>query len=619
VSFQLLGLEGSVSPETIVVWGAAAVLLDGRVVNTMTRRTLSVEEARSLARDGHLHLIVPALEIDDAQAESPLIVTRVDLGSPLHRSFLVDRDKIVGVAKTQRVDMVQFYVFEDRASFDAYAHRVEQAVLRDVLYSSDTSTAEAVVRHRNVVRTALTLLPSSPELNALRVYLGPTQAVERVARASLRGDIALRRFDRFLSALQRSADREYELKYEHGAATGGGLDVDIAAGTLKALTKANRLLRFPVQKDFPFLQQPPPFRLQRMEAASAHMYFVANARDDETLGERVARYLSLELLENALDGRVELTDTDDQRALETTVQKIIKPTPDTDLRHKRLAEEDLQPVAAPVVEVREPVRSERMDFLGVISGLKEDNQAELQLAPNLRISVSTETTGEENGGSPDGADTIRRDGRFLRRPCLISLVRQHIEGDKPKFFLQALHLLNAGEQAVVTALPSSVVEEAFMVGLNLTVTLSANADQIDGDLGQIAVANSGTLEAARNFLEALSRASNNYELTHTDPPSRWLHPSRPREAPSLARVIVVLQSLQGAALVDAVRIRVEKRFGKPVRRNNTRREALDHPDLLTFDAENPHLMRLTDRGAAYYRVYVAAGGVTQRLDQGTDA
>lgn len=612
MSFQLIGIEGGVAPGSVVVWGAAAVVIEGNVVNTVTRRKLSAADAHQLAADGHLHLITPPIEIDDRQSESPLIVARIDLGSPLHHSFAADRARLVGIAKVERTDSAQFYVFEDRASFDAYARRAADAVVADVLYSAEDHAQETLARHRNVVRTALTLVPSSPELNALRAYLAPTQAVERIARASLRGDISLRKFEQFLSALRKSGEGHYELKYVRGAATGGGLDVDVAANTFQALTKAGKLLRFPIHDEFPFLHQPPPFRLQKLEAASAHMYFVPNARADETLGDRVARYLSLRLLEDALDGRVELKDPDDQRALEETVQKIVRPSPDTEVRHKRLTDNELERVEAPVVEAPATVRSERMDLLGVISGLKNDNQAELQIASHIRISVSTDTTGEDSDEPPDGADTIRRDGRFLRRPCLMSIVRAQAKGGKPKYFLQALRLLRAGETVVVTALPSSVVDGAFMVGINLRVVYADDANRINGDLGEIAVDSSGTLRAATAFVDALMKSAYEYELAHPDPPSRWLQPSKPKEPSPLHRVIVTLAFLGGTAHVDAIRTMIDRRFGKAMWTGNVRREVLQNPELLHFDSENNRTVHLTDKGAAYHRVYVAAGGLTTK-------
>jgi hypothetical protein len=153
-----------------------------------------------------------------------------------------------------------------------------------------------------------------------------------------------------------------------------------------------------------------------------------------------------------------------------------------------------------------------------------------------------------------------------------------------------------------------------MVGLRIRVRLSNRSNRLTGSLGRINVDSTGALETAREFLENLARASAMYELEHAGPASRWIGPPRIDEASPLARVVIVLQSRDGAANVSVIRTLVERRFGRAVRGNNTRREVIRNPELLEFDAENGQLVRLTEHGARFYTAYVGAGGASQKLD-----
>lgn len=255
MSLRVWGAEGSLTPDAVVVWGAAALLVDGHVVNSFTGRRVSLDEAEQLCASGHLLKFDQPIVLRGVHEPSPLVATIVRRASPWHSLFVVEREKTVGLAKMANNDDWLYYIFEDQPSFDGYATKVADVVLRDVLYSPDTLSDEAMTRHRAVVRNALGLSPGHPDLNALRTFLSPTSIVERAALSSLRGDIATRRFHRTLTALRRSADDRYELKYEHGAAAGGGMDVDIAADTLQAVNRASQLLQESIDTPLKILEE----------------------------------------------------------------------------------------------------------------------------------------------------------------------------------------------------------------------------------------------------------------------------------------------------------------------------------------------------------------------------
>jgi hypothetical protein len=105
---------------------------------------------------------------------------------------------------------------------------------------------------------------------APRFYLSENNnhLVERMARASVRPSTAVAEFQLLLRAL-RSQNDKYELKYEEGAASGGGFDVDVAVSTLNAIQLAHRSFKSTLRRQFPFIKEIPSPRFREMKAASA--------------------------------------------------------------------------------------------------------------------------------------------------------------------------------------------------------------------------------------------------------------------------------------------------------------------------------------------------------------
>ena len=98
------------------------------MINTLTRRTLSRQDVHELLAEGHVYLLEAPIQIEDKHQESPLIVVMINRQSPVHHLFLVDRQKTSGLAAVHQTHQRQYYVFEDRGSFDTYAQTVFQAV-----------------------------------------------------------------------------------------------------------------------------------------------------------------------------------------------------------------------------------------------------------------------------------------------------------------------------------------------------------------------------------------------------------------------------------------------------------------------------------------------------------
>ena len=173
-------------------------------------------------------------------------------------------------------------------------------------------------------------------------------------------------------------------------------------------------------------------------------------------------------------------------------------------------------------------------------------------------------------------------------------------------------VLKRGDNRLITALPSGVLAGAFIVGLNLKIAYKKDASLVT-PMGTFESVTDGTLDTARRWLAEYREACNEFELQQDPTQLQWLPPSKKEKASSLHRVMIVLHELHGAALATDVVAGINDRFDTVVRVNNTRREALHHPELLHFADEAEKVLLLTDRGRAYIAAYIAAGGATTPL------
>ena len=493
------------------------------------------------------------------------------------------------------------YIFSDSDAFGRYAKEVADAIVSDILYSGMPASEP----NRELVRLALILASGNPALNAVRVFLSEnnTSFVERMARASVRPPSAIIDFELLLRALRSDKD-EYELKYEEGAAAGGGFDVDVAVSTLSAIQLAHKSFKPTLERQYPFIREIPSPRFREMRAASAELHFVSSVAH-RPLGDRVARYLSLHFLEESLRGS-DPTVVPQSRELQQAIRRIAQPSSETRLSQKRLEKQDREEVtyvAAPRPSVE---RSGVLKVLGVISGLEKDFMAELQIAPSWRLTVSTTNNGD--GEPPSGADATRG-AQFLRKAFVFSIFRESKGDGTDRFFLVEMRALGAGAIDELTAIPSSVVPEAFVIGLKLTVQCPTAETVSVADLGALGDLPTGTLASSHTFIRTYGDTCRAFELADHSVRLSWLQPNDPK-ATSLGRVLVALDELGGEAFVPDVVAMINRLYNVTVRVNNTRREVYRHTDLLEFAPEDESVMRWTALGKAFHAAYVAAGGPT---------
>jgi hypothetical protein len=604
VSREIIGMEGFVPADAVVVWGAAAVRDGQTLINNQTGVTAPMAEAARLRDGRHLYLFDAPIEVRDEYDDAPMIVVMVNLESEKRDPFIADINRFGGLIGHRYTQHWQHYVFADPESFGRYANVVADEVTSRILYSDQPASNE----NRELVRLALTLTPNNASLNAVRVHLAGQNVavVERLAKASMRSAESLSQFELLLRAL-RSGDASYELKYEDGAAAGGGFDVDVALNTLSAIQAAHKAFKQPLRIQYPFVREIPSPRFQQMRAASAELHFVPSV-PNRPLGEKVARYLSLHFLEEALRGEVP-PEVPKTRDLKNAIRRIAQPSKDTHTRlsQKRLAQTDLEDVTfVPGVEAPRQ-RSEVLKMLGFVSGLERDYTAELALFPKRRLRISTIDNGD--GDQPIGAEATRG-AAFFRKPFVLSLVRE-IQDEIADYFLAEMQMIGPGFADHLTAIPSSVLEGAVMTGMNLAIRWPDGAAELSIDgLGTYEDAGSGTLERLNRFLATYSRNCADYELLGPHPVViSWLPPPAPVTT-AVGRVLVALAKFDGRAPVSDVAATISGYYGKVVRVNNTRREVLRHPDLLEFDPDDNKVMRWTERGRSFHAVYVAAGGRT---------
>jgi hypothetical protein len=602
VSRYVVGVEGTLREDAVVIWGAAAIEFeDGVIVNSHSGAKTTAEGAPRLAHEGHLILFRrPPITIRDEHASQPLIVVMVNRQAPQLEHFLVEAGKTGGlVGRSNRKDWL-ISVFANRVAFNAYAASVADRVSGHVLYSA-THSSDA---NRELIRLALLLSPGSASLNAIRVFQSGSQqgAMHRLARASVRPKEAVHRFELLLTAMRSNAD--YQIKYEGGVSKDGGFDVDVATRTFKALGTAHNALAPAIKLDYPFLKVIPPPLFHHMVAQSAEMHFKP-AIEGKPLGEQIARYLSLHLLEQSLRG--EEIEVPKPQQLHAAVQRIANPTPETRVLQKPLAATDRE-VVVPRLELDGKVAQfPSVDVLGFISGLQKDYQIELSLSGELREKLSI--TDDGNGATPRGVDAVQRHGdEFLRKPCIASIFSYLDENGDETVYLKEMRLIPPGGSDVVTAIPSGVVEGAYLTSVNLRVTVTAEG-VIQTPVGEWPNALTGNLPDARSWLIGYTTAARAFELTQVSA-GKWLRAVDVPPASAIQRILVALYALKGRARIPELLVEINRRFQVAVRVNNTRREINDNPLLVNLDETDDQIAQWTAAGEAYYRVYVKAGGQT---------
>jgi hypothetical protein len=116
-----------------------------------------------------------------------------------------------------------------------------------------------------------------------------------------------------------------------------------------------------------------------------------------------------------------------------------------------------------------------------------------------------------------------------------------------------------------------------------------------------------SVDAAVEFLRAFRDEARKFELKKAGAGSgRWLSPPKVSPPSFLFQVLDSLDALGGGPVgVSDLVGKINERFLKATRINNTRREILANRDLFEFDAEKGRVS-LQEAGEAYLKAYKAS-------------
>jgi hypothetical protein len=600
---NVIGFEGQFDDDALVTWTTPALEADGWILNPRTHARLPGTMLGDLIRQGHLTLLTKPKQITTEDAENPLVLVIVRLTNPICDVALIDTGKAGGLVKHWHTKKIQYYLFTNQDAFDLYAQQIATKVLsRTINADLGGDTAKALISIGLILRS------HDPFLNVFRVLTSKAERdkVKQLALARIGDNRDRQEFEKFLAAYTETG-AEYTLKYDKGIAEGGGFDIDVAATTLEAFETMHEYVEPLMREMYPFLGPTiPPPRFRALRPGSAELVF-ATTIEDRPMQERVARYLELRLVEQILSGELPKTILFD-RKMEQAVRRVAQPTPETIVTYTPLAGGDTKNVSVTWGQESELVRSPHFSALVYQSGLMKDGaKVELHVSPRRMITVSSQHTGE--GGIPEGIDYLESEHDFLRRPLVATLCRHTNALGREEFWLIRLELLKVGRPQKVTAAPSSIVDGAFLIGLDISMRID-DVGTIHTSIGEVSGTEVRSLTGAKTWMERYLTLCEDHELALPQTAAVvYLRPVRPPKTSALARVILALDSLGGAAKLSKLVGHINLMFATYVRDNNTRREVLRNGRLLRFDETDDGTAMLTEAGKNWARLFQLAAPI----------
>jgi len=598
----VVGFEGELSQGFHATWGTAALKVGNRLLNPTSGLQAPWADASRLANDGQLHLFSREITIADREATNPLVVVAVNPTSRFRDFLVLEKGRHGGVITIVRLPEVTALVVRNTDALRLYSRDVAHGIISRVLSAPDSA---ADPNSAEIVRAGLALDPNHPYLNALRAHLSNRgETARRLARACVRGDRGFAAFDEFYNALT-SGKKNYELRYEGGVAEGGGLDVDHARTILKGVVSAVKSLAAEIRHDFPFLPKSAAPRLVALVPGSARLQFASNI-ENHSMGDRVARYLELRSLERALQGDAPEAISDSP-GFDTAITAIVRPSLTIETKLSQKPFEDSEPM---LVTLEEPtagteVTDELFCILGVFTGaLSDSGKVELRVFPGSRGRLLLSTNDDGEGQTPAGLEFLAGKQMPLHRLVIADLLRRTDRQGRERFFIRGLRVVQENHDDSINAVPSCIVRGAYLAAGHIDVRLSASgqveigSDTVDG------FANSQP--SAYSWLIRYRDMVRNFELSYPSP--AWYPAVRPPRPSTLERTLISLAGLGGKADANELAEEVSRRFETISRVNNTRREAIRHPDLLEYADEARKVVALSSLGQRYAEVYRKAGG-----------
>lgn len=605
---KVIGLEGTWPASAMVAWGAAVVTDGTKAWNSFTGFSVPLE-LLSAAGTRDIVTEFPAVDIRPEHDGSQLVVIGIRMGVDDSEFFRTDFDQL-GILGRRRHQKALFVVLRSRQIFEQYARDVCNAITLYILREPGT---ERDPRYLTLLTNALVLAPADPFLNALRVLLQPgRERVRDLAIGAVAGDIKAQQQFAFMLRACDANPSHYRLKYNHGIAEGGGMDVNDAAEQLAALKVLHAKIQPEVVSAFPFLDAEndfPAFRLTELKAASADFGFVT-AIDNEPLAHRMVRYFEMTMLHQVLSGDVP-TKLREDIAFMKVLERVARPDGITYVTHSivtaNASAADEAVVFDPQLESRATSEQQPVTLLVFIQGVARDARyVEFRLFPDWREMVSAERDGQ--GSRPMGAEVFADRNNYLYRPAVITLQCVYDERLRSKYFLKSVVVLRDGDAQNISGVPSAVVSGAFVVDTPHRVSVQDRSLIIDGRvLGPVGT----NLATSERWMAAFRDLALEWELTLAlAPEQEWQPtPAPPKRITSLNRIVLALESSGGEALFSSL-LEVMAVF-RPLKRGSVRREILHHPEIVMFDLEDDAKVALTERGRRYAAVVRKAGGARE--------
>lgn len=599
---KAIGIEGYWPPDVLVTWGPAALrLAKNSIVNSITRATTDRKTWLALVRGGHATELPAGLKIREAYHDSRILVVGIRRTLEGGSLLTVDPGRVGGLVAHHHTNELSFYAFADEEAFTYYAsERVREVTARILKVGSATQECAALLR------AGLILSPLTPELHALRVHFAPhpTRA-EETSRTLLRESGKLEDFEKMLRALRVKPDQRYWLVYEGGIAHGGGLDTNVAAEQLSALTSVHKHLRPVLTRLYPFLaanDTPAAYRLQEMQAASAHLGFSV-AVEGETLAQQVARYFELSLLQDLLNGLVP-EDVANDAQLSASLERVCHPSIETVVRHKRLESNDTEKVAYSKPPVEDMTFERAITTVCGIEGIfRRLRKVELRFTARTTETVSTEDDGY--GAVPKGAELFAGSAGYFFKPVVVRLNRFRGEA-KVKYHIGEMQLLEIGKMRWVEAVPSVLIPGGYFIGGRLAVERLSETRWRLGSTELPSLDDPGVSELEA-WLSIATAVYAEHELEHgLDARASWLRPAKPASPTALLRILIALGRAQGGVLIPDLITAVYRLGRNQVRKNNTRREIAANPELVDFAETDPDVVRATEKGKRMAQIFLRA-------------
>jgi len=601
----VIGYEGRRDHRAEASWGAAAVRDADDLMHGATRLRVPYtdEQAAALEARGALTRLPENIAISLRAPDRPIVV---DLSEEF--VALANLNEIrppAGHKATISMAKRRIYVFRNLKAFDSFRAALADKVARRFLYPDglDDSTLE------RLVHTGLIVHARSGALNALKVTLAPADKRKlrsQMARATLRSEEETSRFDTLLRAAlavkeqrQKPKKDSYKIRYAEGVAQGGGIDVSNALTFLSSVKRFENHAQAALRDQFSFLTNVPSSRLEQIAVGSAVFHFAPEV-EGEPLGDSIARYLSLSMFQDAVDGKVPERIRENVQVLEA-VEKIVNPGLNTVVQHQRLTDEEFHHVEQPDVDgAPEPEvvvgqkYSEPLTLLGYQSGLLDDfGKLEITIFPGVRLRVSSKK--DRDGREPTGVADLKHRNDFLFRPALFTLVRERIGTDRRRYHLQEVRLLASLKRGggTITAIPSSVIPDAFVYRLGLSTRESSG--QLHTDLGDFDT--SAEVSEARAWMRAWQECC--YEKEVHDLRLSRLAPVRMPSPPAIARVLLTLLGEEEPLTAPAVWDKIRKNFPRDINVDVWATYSR-YKSFLTLEEG---ALRLTNEGERYARAY----------------